>query len=353
MIFNIFSIQFTIGLVFVIFLSVYLGLRGKPPPNSHLLSKDPEAARKSASNMATVRSKMPTIMIDGRQVPQLAFGMGTYWSKRGDPNLSRALIDTVKTAINVGFTHMDCSDNYNTEPELGVAIKELEKEQGIPRSSIYVTTKCMNLVHDLPTALNASLKALQLDYVDLYLIHTPFKYKSQEEISTAWAQMEELQAKGLARSIGVSNFRPQDLEPILKTCRVTPVLNQIEFHPYLQHPQLSKLMKDHNVATVGYGPLVSLRKEDQLEGGPIDEYVTSLAAKYGVTEDNILLRWQMDKGFGIVTTSSKESRLRNYLRSADFTLTEDESAEIDRLGLKRHFRAYMVGNGRFDPEDRE
>lgn len=211
----------------------------------------------------------------------------------------------------------------------------------------------MNLVHDLPTALRASLKALQLDYVDLYLIHTPFKYKNAEEFSTAWAQMEDLKAQGLARSIGVSNFRRQDLEHIFKTCKVTPAVNQIEFHPYLQHVELLELMKKHNVGVMGYGPLVSLRSDDQLVGGPIDEYVKSLATKYGVTEDNILLRWQMDKGFEVVTTSPKESRLRNYLHTADFRLAEEESTEIARLGSKQHWRGYMIGPGKFDPNDRE
>lgn len=164
--------------------------------------------------------------------------------------------------------------------------------------------------------------------------------------------MEDLKSQGLARSIGVSNFRKQDLEPIFETCKVTPAVNQIEFHPYLQHIALLELMKKHNVGVMSYGPLVSLRAEDQLTDGPIDEFVTKLATKYGVTEDNILLRWQMDKGFEIVTTSSKECRLINYLHTADFKLTEEESAEISRLGSKQHWRGYMIGAGKFDPNDR-
>lgn len=143
--------------------------------------------------------------------------------------------------------------DYNTEPELGIAIKEIEEEHGIPRSDIYVTTKCMNLVHDLPIALEASLKALRLDYDDLYLIYTPFKYQTPEELSAAWAQMEDLKSRGLARSIGVSNFRISDLEQIFKTCKVVPAVNQIEFHPYLQRRELVQFMQEHGVAIMGYG----------------------------------------------------------------------------------------------------
>ncbi|OJJ50668.1 hypothetical protein ASPZODRAFT_54904 [Penicilliopsis zonata CBS 506.65] len=293
---------------------------------------------------------MPRITIGGRSVPQLAFGMGTSWSKRGDPALNRALVDTIKSAIGIGFTHLDCADAYGTEQELGVAIKEVEAEKGIPRSDLFVTTKCMKGTHDLPAALAASLKALQLDYVDLYLIHTPFNFKSADEISAAWVQMEQLQSQGLARSIGVSNFRPKELEVILKTCKTVPAVNQIERHPYLQRPLLTELMNKHGIATVAYGPLTSLRKAT---GGPVDGYIATLAAKYGVTEDNILLRWQMDKGIALVTTSSKPSRLEGYLQTTEFTLAPEESAEIDRLGAQHHFRAYLVGPGKFTPEEQD
>lgn len=98
---------------------------------------------------------------------------------------------------------------------------------------------------------------------------------------------------------------------------------------------------------------MSLRAEDQSNYGPIDSFVNFLADKYGITEDCILLRWQMDKGFLVVTTSSKESRLKNYLRTADFKLTTQESFQIDLLGSQQHWRAYMIGEGKFDPACRD
>lgn len=178
---------------------------------------------------------------------------------------------------------------------------------------------------------------MKLDYADLYLIHAPFAFKSAEEISVAWAAMEDLQAQGRARSIGVSNFRAQDLAAVLRTCKVVPAVNQIEFHPYRQRPEVMKVMKEHGILPVGYGALVPLRKKP---GGPVDDYVRALAAKYQVGEPEILMRWQVDKGMGVITTTSSEEHMKEYRKVGGFELTAEEVKEIDLLGSKLHFIAY-------------
>lgn len=210
----------------------------------------------------------------------------------------------------------------------------------------------MTLIHDLDIALEASLKRLQLDYVDLYLIHAPFGYTNEEDIQEAWAQMERLREKGLARSIGVSNFRPKDLEPIYKTCTVPPAVNQIECHPYLQRLELNQLMREHGTTTFSYGPLVPFRKVNDGQGKPLFEYVQTLAQNYGVSEDNVLMNWQLSKGHGVVITATEESSLVEYLKSNSFTLSEEEVAEIGKIALDFHFRSYLIAPGKFDPEDR-
>lgn len=178
---------------------------------------------------------------------------------------------------------------------------------------------------------------MKLHYADLYLIHAPFMFNNAEEISTAWAAMEELHAQGLAKSIGVSNFRAQDLATVLKTCKVVPAVNQIEFHPYRQRPEVMAVMNEHGILPVGYGALVSLRKKP---GGPVDEYVEELAAKYSVGPPEILMRWQVEKGMGVITTTSSEEHMKQYKKVGDFEMTTEEVKEIDRLGSKLYYIAY-------------
>ncbi|OMP85730.1 NAD/NADP-dependent indole-3-acetaldehyde reductase, partial [Diplodia seriata] len=274
----------------------------------------------------------------------LGYGTGTAWYKTGDEaQIDRSLVESTKTAIKLGYTHLDGAEMYKTEPELGFAIKE----SGVPREKLFVTTKVYANIKNIKEAIKLSLKKLQLDYVDLYLIHAPFFTKSDEELQAKWKEMEEVQAAGLAKSIGVSNYLPQHLEATLKTAKVVPAINQIEFHPYLQRAALLDFHKRHGIATQAYGPLSAATKA---KPGPVDDFSAALAKKYAVSEGEIALRWCIDQDVVPITTSSKEQRLSDYLRAATFKLTPAEVKELKQLGEQKHYRGFW--NDIFEPEDR-
>ncbi|KAI5306563.1 hypothetical protein KEM56_000258 [Ascosphaera pollenicola] len=276
---------------------------------------------------------------------QIGYGTGTAWYKR-DPqsDINRTLVESLKTAIKVGYNHLDTAEVYNTERELGLAIKE----SGVPREQLFITTKVMRNIADIPNALNMSLEKLGLDYVDLYLIHAPYFAKSEEDLQKAWAAMEKMQEAGKARSIGVSNFLQKDLEAVLKTAKVVPAANQIEYNPYLQHGDLVPFMQKHGIRPEAYAPLAPIIRVK--DGGPLDSVLPPLAEKYGVTSGDVLLRWSIERGVVPVTTTSKESRMQEYARAATFTLTPEEVQKITEEGSKKHHRSFW--NDKFAPDDR-
>jgi diketogulonate reductase-like aldo/keto reductase len=175
-----------------------------------------------------------------------------------------------------------------------------------------------------------------------YLIHAPFFSEKKEDHQQKWKQMEELKSQGLAKSIGVSNYLPEQLGWILETATVPPAINQIEFHPYLQHVDLLKYHKekarphhsqssnghanvDQGIATSAYGPLTPVTKG---AGGPVDEILNGLAKKYAVNPGEILLRYCIDQDIVPITTSGKEQRLSDYLRAMTFKLTPAEIKQV-------------------------
>ncbi|KAM0380985.1 hypothetical protein ACHAO7_003150 [Fusarium culmorum] len=283
---------------------------------------------------------------DGNEIPVLAFGLGTaQFKKDSQSGLDQHVVDITTKAIKAGYRHLDGAEVYGNEEELGEAIKT----GGVPREQLYVTTKIpAEKKGSAIDAFDVSLKKLGLEYVDLYLIHGPWFAETDEDLQQRWSELEQIKESGRAKSIGVSNFLQVHLEPILKTAKVKPAINQIEYHPYLQHGDLLDFHKKHNIAVSAYGPLTPIVTA---KGGPVNPLYTKLAEKYGVTESEVGLRWVIDQDIIALTTSNKVERLDGYLaKLPKFKLTQDEIAEISKLGAEKHFRGFW--RNKFDENDR-
>ncbi|KAF3764192.1 Aldo/keto reductase [Cryphonectria parasitica EP155] len=300
--------------------------------------------------MASPKGFPSLTLNDGNTIPVVAYGLGTANGKKGRKEFDEGLVNITVKALKAGFTHLDGAEAYGNEAELGAAVKA----SSVPREDLFITTKATARA-DKPLEENfsASLARLGLDYVDLYLIHSPFFTTDPKILQAKWAEMEAIRASGRAKSIGVSNFIQEHLDAVLETAKVPPAINQIEFHPYLQHvtqdrgEDLLGFQGEKGIATSGYGGLTALTRAAP---GPVDGAYAELADKYGVTEGDVALRWTLDKGVIAITTSSREERLQEYLdKLPSFSLTEDEVKEISDLGHKKHFRAFW--KGQFDEDD--
>ncbi|KAJ9165022.1 Aldo/keto reductase [Coniochaeta hoffmannii] len=278
---------------------------------------------------------------DGNDIPMLGFGTGT-----GRVNQEKKeTVTHIVNAIKAGYHHLDCAESYGNEEELGQAIKTA----GVPREKLFVTTKTkMSPGVSVEEAFTKSLAKLKLDYVDLYLIHSPFWAKTPEELQKAWADMEEIKASGRAKSIGVSNYLQEHLETVLQTAKIPPAVNQIEYHPYLQHGDLIDFCKSKNIAIESYGSLTAITKAS---GGPVDPIYKALGKKYGVSDAEIALRWCLDQGIVTITTSGNEHRLRTFLSDLPtFKLTPKEVKDIAEAGQQKHYRAFWTNQ--FAADDR-
>ena len=179
-------------------------------------------------------------------------------------------------------------------------------------------------IDDPAKAMDESLERLGLDYVDMYLIHDPFCVK---DMKASWKAMELLVAAGKTKYIGVSNFRVQDFK-LFEDAAIKPIVNQIEYHAYLQQPELLSYMHQHGIQVEAYGALLPIVKQ---QGGPVDAVVQELANKYGRTPEQILIRWVRFQGHVAVTTSSKVERMQGML-DTDFHFEEADATCISQAG---------------------
>jgi 2,5-diketo-D-gluconate reductase A len=265
-------------------------------------------------------SQVPTVPLrDGAQIPQLGFGVYQV-----APDQARAVVGE---ALRVGYRSIDTATMYGNEPGVGRAVAD----SGLPREQVFVTTKLNNDAHGYENVLRAferSRSALGLDYVDLYLIHWPLP--SQDRYVETWQAFVKIQQDGGARSIGVSNFHPAQLDRLQAETGVLPVLNQVELHPYLTQRDLRAYHGAHGIVTEAWSPLA--------RGGALlrDRTIAALADKYAKTPAQIVLRWHLEQGIVAIPKSGRPERIRENFDVFDIDLDAEDVEAIS--ALDRHQR---------------
>jgi len=250
---------------------------------------------------------------DGTQVPQLGFGVFQV-----PPEETQG---AVETALASGYRHIDTAAAYRNERGVGAGIAA----SGLPREEIFVTTKLWNTEQGFDSTLAAfesSLEALDLDHVDLYLIHWPTP--SRDLYADTWRAFERIHAEGGSGSIGVSNFRIADLERLQREAEQQPTINQIELHPLLQQSELRAWHAANGIVTEAWSPLA--------QGEVLnDDTLVTIAAHHGRAVAQVMLRWHLQLGNVVIPKSVTPARIRENLDVFDFELSEDDLAAIARL----------------------
>ncbi|MFF3286320.1 aldo/keto reductase [Streptomyces sp. NPDC003023] len=260
-------------------------------------------------------SKVPfTTLHNGVAMPQLGFGV---WQVPDDE-----AEQTVATALDAGYRSIDTAAIYGNEAGTGKAVAG----SGIPREELFVTTKVWNSDQGHDNALRAfdtSLGKLGLDYVDLYLIHWPMPAKDM--YVDTYRALEKILADGRAKSIGVSNFKPEHLERLIGETSVVPAVNQVELHPQLQQTGLREFHAKHGIATEAWSPLG--QGKDLLQAPA----VVAVAHKHGRTPAQVVLRWHLQVGNVVIPKSVTPSRIRENIDVFDFELDTDDMAALAAL----------------------
>ena len=252
---------------------------------------------------------------DGREMPLL--GLGVYKATE-DEELKQA----ISSAVSWGYRLIDTASFYKKEEGVGKGIQALD----IPREDLFVTTKIWNTaqrIGDIEDSFNRSLERLGLDYVDLYLIHWPVPGC----FGNTWKAMEKLREQGKVKSIGVSNFSIQDLELLKTVSDVVPAVNQVEFHPLFNHPDLKAYCQENGIALQAYAPLARgayLKSPLMIEIGK----------NHQKSPAQVGLRWLIQQGIAVIPKSVHEKRLEENSQIFDFVLTDEEMAAITAMDVQ-------------------
>jgi 2,5-diketo-D-gluconate reductase A len=250
---------------------------------------------------------------DGRTIPQLGLGVWQVPDEEAAAN--------VRTAIATGYRSIDTAAVYHNEKGVGEGVRSC----GVPREQIFVTTKLWNSKQGYDETLRAferSLERLQMDYVDLYLIHWPLP--SIDKYVPTWKAFIRLREEGRAKSIGVSNFQPAHIQRLSDETGVTPALNQVELHPLFQQHAVRDYARKHRIAVESWSPL----GQGRLIDNPV---LRAIAARHGKTMPQVILRWHLQNDLVVIPKSVTPARIRENFAVFDFTLTSEDMRRIAGL----------------------
>ncbi|HSW85358.1 MAG TPA: aldo/keto reductase [Candidatus Saccharimonadales bacterium] len=257
--------------------------------------------------------KIPAIKLnDNNSIPQIALGL---WQIRDPSDFAKSF----DAAFEAGYRHFDSAQIYGNEKFLGNAVKKA----GLKRNDIFITTKIgvNNFGFDrAKTSFAESLNKLQMDYVDLLLLHFPVPLLRKK----SWLALEEIQAAGQAKSIGVSNYTIRHLEEMSDYAKLKPSINQVELHVFLQQPELVKYCQENSIVIEAYSPLAHAKAMD-------NTIIQSIATKHGKSYAQIMLRWCIEQDTVPLPKSSNPDRIRENIDIFDFQLDKDDLAEISKL----------------------
>jgi len=272
-----------------------------------------------------------------------AFGLGTWLSKPGEVG------EAVLQALRTGYRHIDCAYIYGNEKEIGNALTFAFENGIVTREELFITSKLWNSFHhpeSVEPAIRKTLADLQLDYLDLYLIHWPLAFKqghdqarsaddllSTDEVPLAdtWKAMEEIKRKGLTRHIGVSNFSIKKLDELSKQSETKPEVNQVEIHPFFTQEKMLRYCRENDIIVTAYSPLGSRHLIKTNESITQQQIIIRLAEKYNCTPAQIILSWGMARGYAVIPKSVNADRIIENIGALSVQLTDSEVKLISSM----------------------
>ncbi|MDD3322281.1 MAG: aldo/keto reductase [Paludibacter sp.] len=286
----------------------------------------------------------------GAKIPVI--GLGTFGSDNYD---AETIAQAVKTAIKMGYRHIDCASVYGNEKEIGLVLKEVISEGIVTRDELWITSKVWNDKHKkVVESCKQTQEDLQLDYLDLYLVHWPFPnfhppkcdvntrqddavpYIHENYMNT-WRQMESLVANGLVKNIGTSNMTIPKMKLLLRDCKIKPVLNEMEIHPHFQQTELYNFMKENGIEVIGYSPIGSPGRpeRDRTPEDTVDmedPVIVAAAERLGVHPAVVCLKWAVQRGQITIPFSVKTDKMYNNLKGiTEGPLTNAEMLAISKI----------------------